>query len=76
VASAGIAGAALAPEGREKTGAAVAVATAVPLAYLTLAGRKRAMATMGQTRSGLIEDALIVAAGAAIVALATRSRSD
>jgi uncharacterized membrane protein len=76
VASAGIAGAALAPEGREKTGAAVAVATAVPLAYLTLTGRKRAMATIGQTRSGLIEDALIVAAGAAIVALATRSRSD
>ena len=74
VASAGIAGAALAPEGKEKTGAAVAVATAVPLAYLTLAGRKRAMASMGQTRSGLIEDALIVAAGAAIVALATRSQ--
>ena len=75
VASAGIAGAALAPEGKEKTGAAVAVATAVPLAYLTLAGRKRAMASIGQTRSGLIEDALIVAAGAAIVALATRSQS-
>ena len=75
VASAGIAGAALAPEGREKTGAAVAVATAVPLAYLTLAGRKRAMATIGQTRSGLIEDALIVAAGAAIVALSTRGKS-
>jgi uncharacterized membrane protein len=76
VASAGIAGAALAPEGREKAGAAVAVATAVPLANLTLSGRKRAMASIGQTRSGLIEDALIVAAGAAIVALATRSRSD
>jgi uncharacterized membrane protein len=73
VMSAGIAGAALAPKGREKEGAAVAVATAVPLAYLTLAGRKKAMASMGQTRSGLIEDALIVAAGATIVALATRS---
>ena len=72
VASAGIAGAALAPEGRETAGAAVAVATAVPLAYLTLAGRKQAMARIGQTRSGLIEDALIVAAGATIVALATR----
>ena len=70
--SAGIAGAALAPKGREPAGAAVAVATAVPLAYLTLAGRKQAMARIGQTRSGLIEDALIVAAGAAIVALATR----
>ena len=51
--------------------AAVAVATAVPLAYLTLAGRKQAMARIGQTRSGLIEDALVVAAGVAIVALAT-----
>ena len=74
VASAGIAGAALAPKGRESAGAAVAVATAVPLAYLTLAGRKKAMAQMGQTRSGLIEDAMIVAAGATIVALATRRK--
>lgn len=74
VMSAGIAGAALAPQGKETAGASVAVATAVPLAYLTLAGRKKAMAKIGQTRSGLIEDALIVAAGAAIVALSTRSR--
>lgn len=72
--SAGIAGAALAPRGRERAGAITAVATAVPLAYLTLAGRKRAIARMGQTRSGLIEDALMVAAGAAVVALAVRSR--
>lgn len=75
VGSAGIAGAALAPRGREEAGAMVAVATAVPLAYLTLAGRKRAMARIGQTRSGLIEDALIVAAGVAIVALAVRSKN-
>ena len=72
VMSAGIAGAALAPGGREGAGAAVAVATAVPLAYGTLSVRKQAMARIGQTRSGLIEDALIVAAGAAVVALATR----
>ena len=76
VMSAGIAGAALAPRGREQAGAAVAVAAAVPLAYLTLAGRKQAMKRIGQTRSGLIEDALIVAAGAAVVALATASRDD
>jgi uncharacterized membrane protein len=76
VMSAGFAGAALAPKGREKEGAAVAVATAVPLAYLTLAGRKKAMASIGQTRSGLIEDALIVAAGATIVALATRANRE
>jgi len=30
------------------------------------------LAHIGQTRSGLIEDALIVAAGAAVVALSTR----
>jgi len=74
VMSAGIAGAALAPRRREPAGAALAVAAAVPLAYATLAGRKHAMARIGQTRSGLIEDALVVAAGAAVVAWAMRSR--
>lgn len=72
VMSAGIAGSALAPRGRERLGAGLAVATAVPLAYLTLAGRKTAMRRIGQTRSGLIEDALIVAGGAAVVSLAVR----
>ena len=72
VMSAGIAGAALAPKGREQAGAMTAVATAVPLAYITLAGRKRAMTHIGQTRSGLIEDALVVAAGALIVAMAVK----
>jgi uncharacterized membrane protein len=72
VMSAGIAGTALAPRGREVAGATVAVATAVPLAYLTLANRQRAMARIGQTRSGLIEDAVVVAAAVAVVALATR----
>lgn len=76
VMSAGIAGAALAPRGREPAGAAVAVAVAVPLAYCTLAARKGAMARIGQTRSGLIEDALVVAAGIAVVALATRPDRD
>lgn len=70
--SAGIAGAPLTPRGREQAGVLTAVATAVPLAYITFAGGKRATARMGQTRSGLIEDSLIVAAGAAIVALAVR----
>ncbi len=75
VMSAGIAGAALAPLGREQAGAVTAVATAVPLAYLTLAGRERAMARIGQTRSGLIEDAFIVAAGLTIVALAVKQKN-
>jgi len=69
VASAGIAGAALAPRGRERAGAAIAVMTAIPLAYLTLAGRRRAMARIGQTRSGLVEDALVVGASVAVVVL-------
>ena len=73
--SAGIAGAALAPRGQEQAGAVTAIAIAVPLAYLTLGARRRAMPRIGQTRSGLIEDALVVAAGVAIVALAVRPRS-
>ncbi len=74
VMSAAIAGGALAPRGRQRAGAAVAVATAVPLAYLTLTARRRAMARIGQTRSGLVEDLLVVAAGAAVVALAAGRR--
>jgi uncharacterized membrane protein len=69
VMSAGTAGAALAPRGKEKLGAGLAVGTAVPLAHLTLSGRKKAMARIGQTKSGLIEDALIVGAGALVVGL-------
>lgn len=74
VMSAAIAGAALAPRGREPAGAMLAVGTAVPMAYLTLAARRRAMAGSGQTRSGLMEDALVVAAGIAVVGWATRPR--
>ncbi len=74
VLSAAIAGVALAPKGHERTGAALAVGTAVPMAYLTLAGRKKAMAGIGQTKSGLIEDALIVTAGLAVVAWAVGRR--
>ena len=72
VMSAAIAGAALAPRDDERAGAAIAVATAIPLAYLTLYGRERAIARMGQTCSGLVEDLLIVAASAAVVPLGTK----
>jgi uncharacterized membrane protein len=74
VASAGIAGSALAPRGRERLGAGLAVAVAVPLAYLTLGGRRMAMARLGQTRSGLIEDVLVVLGGAATVAAVVTRR--
>lgn len=75
-ASAGIAGAALAPKGGGGFGATLAIAAAVPLAYATLAGRKRTMARIGQTRSGLIEDAFVVAAAIAVVSKATRWSDD
>lgn len=71
---AGIAGAALAPQGREQAGAVTAVAKAVPLEYVTLAARKRTTNSVEQTRSGVIEDALIIGAGAVIVALALRAK--
>ncbi len=70
VCSAAIAGAALAPHGRAKAGALTAVSVAVALSYLTLAGRKHSMARIGQTRSGLIEDAVAVTAADIVVALA------
>ena len=60
--------------GREKLGAGLAIATAVPLAYLTLRGRRTAMRRIGQTKSGLIEDAVVVASGVATVAAAVRRR--
>jgi hypothetical protein len=44
------------------------------LAYLTLAARKRGSARYGQTRSGLVEDALAVAAGFAVVLLSVDRR--
>lgn len=56
--TAGLAGAALAPKRRAWSGAALGAATAVASAYLTFALRSRAMRRFGQTRSGLVEDAL------------------
>ena len=72
VMSAAIAGSALAPKGSERKGALVAVAAAVPLAYVTLAARKKAISKIGQTRSGLIEDAIVTTATTAIVAMTVR----
>lgn len=70
--TAGFAGAALAPRGRQAEGAALAVAGAIGASFLGLALRRRAMARHGQTPSGLVEDAIVLASGAAITHLATR----
>lgn len=64
--TAAYAGAALAPRGQQVTGAAVAVAAAMVSSYIGLSMRKAAMAKVGQTPSGLVEDALVVGSGLAI----------
>jgi uncharacterized membrane protein len=72
--SAGIAGAALSGRGRDRVGAMLAIGAALPMAYATLAARKKAMRSMGQTRSGLVEDAIFVTAGLVVVRWAIARR--
>lgn len=66
LATGGLAGAALAPRGRALLGAGLGAAAAVGAAYVTVAARKAAMGVVGQTASGLGEDALIVGASRAL----------
>jgi uncharacterized membrane protein len=63
------AGAALAPKGQRAAGAALATATAIGSSFIGLSLRKRAMARYGQTASGFVEDAAVLAAGAKIASL-------
>ena len=60
------AGAALAKKDERKLGAAVAVAAAIASSYVGLALRKRAMARFGQTATGFVEDAALLAGGLAV----------
>ena len=62
----GFAGAALAPPRRQLAGAALGLGAAVASAYVGLAARKWAMRRWGQTSTGFIEDAVVVAASNAI----------
>lgn len=72
--TAALAGALLAPRGRQGEGAALAVAAAIGASYLGLALRRRAMARYGQSPSGFVEDAIVLASGAAIVGLTPPGR--
>ena len=65
--TAGVAGAALAPRRRARLGGAMAALVATASAYATFALRRRAMSRFGQTRTGLVEDAL--ALGLSLLAL-------
>jgi uncharacterized membrane protein len=66
--SGGLAGAALAPRRRALTGAVLGAAAAVGAAYVTFGVRMWAMRRFGQTPTGLVEDALTVAAAQLVVA--------
>jgi uncharacterized membrane protein len=60
------AGAALAPRDQRVAGAAVAISSALISSYIGLRLRQAAMDRVGQTASGLAEDAVVFAAGLAI----------
>jgi uncharacterized membrane protein len=60
------AGAALAKKDERTLGAALAVTAAIASSYLGLALRKRAMARFGQTTTGFVEDAALLAGGLAV----------
>lgn len=62
-----IAGAALAPRTRRREAALMGAAGAIVGGYLGLAVRKRAIHRFGQTKSGLVEDLLTIAATALII---------
>ena len=62
------AGAVLAPPGKRRRGAAIAAAAAVASSYIGWRLRCAAIKRWGQTATGVVEDAAVLAAGQAIVA--------
>jgi uncharacterized membrane protein len=64
--SSGFAGATLAPPKRQLAGAALGIGAAIASSYAGLAARKWAMARWGQTSTGFVEDAIVLAAANAI----------
>ena len=72
LATGGLAGAALAPRRQALAGAALGATAAVVAAYVTFDLRQRAMRRFGQTPTGLVEDAITVAAARWVVSSARR----
>lgn len=72
VVTGGLAGAALSPRRQALAGAVLGAAAAVAGAYLTFGLRRRAMRRYGQARTGVVEDALTVAAAEAVALHAAR----
>lgn len=69
---AGFACGALAPRGRFREGAAIGAATAVAASFPGWRARVSAMERHGQTPTGLVEDAIVIATAAAIMAAVRR----
>lgn len=65
-ATAAFAGAALAPAEQRKTAAVLAAATAIAASYVGWTLRVRAMRRFGQSKTGFVEDALVLGSGLAI----------
>ena len=70
--TAGVAGMALAPRRHRFAGGALAMVTAVASSYLTFNARIRAMERHGQTKTGLIEDAIVTNSALAIANVPAR----
>ncbi|MEH6697096.1 MAG: hypothetical protein V7672_00200 [Brevundimonas sp.] len=70
--SACMAGIALAPPGRARLGGLLAMAAAVPSAFVGLEARARCTAAVGPVKGALIEDVVVVLGGLACVVSASR----
>ena len=70
--SACMAGMALAPRGRARLGGLLAVAAAVPSAFVGLKARARCTEAVGPRKSAVIEDVVVVLGGLACVVSAAR----
>lgn len=69
----GFAAGAVAPRGRFAQGAAIGAATAVAASFPGWRARIAAMERHGQTDSGMVEDAMVIAGAAAIMAGVARA---
>lgn len=67
-----MAGMALAPHGRARLGGLLAIAAAVPSAFLGLKARSRCTEAVGPVKSAVIEDVAVVLGGLACVISAAR----
>lgn len=76
LASAGIAGMALAPRRHRIAGGALAAATAIVSSYITFNARMRAIDRYGQTGTGAVEDAIAVASAVAIANVPDADQAD